>query len=396
MIKVNCICDGTSFPYGEATNQRIIMIGKALMAKGNEYSVFVNCKRPRHPLNKERNGRFGNIPFHHMNRSLVIGLPKWKNAVDFYCVGFYNTSKLIRSWRRDKQQVIYLYSQGSLFNAFVSFLAFLYKIPVVQEVNEWRDDLKRASLESFIYKSVMFRWAKGAISISDNITIEINRHKPAGSKINILKVPILADKLEWPENVHITEKIFVWCGQLDGYYKDVILIMKAFVKFNHQIPGYKLIICGKYKASTGIIIQEAMNNLKLEKGDVECTGFVPDEQLHEYCMKATALISPLWSDQQSQARFPTKIASYLFAARPVLTCGVGETGKYLKDGDNALFFAPGDELGLCRLMESCALDEPYANRIGKAGYQLASSAFDFRRHSDRLNNLFELTIDQRI
>jgi len=392
MLKVNCICDGISFPHGEATNQRIIMIGKALMAKGDEYRVFVNCLRPRNILNKERKGRFGNIPFRHMNKSLVIGRPKWTDAIDYYFVGFYNTSKLIRSWRRDKQQVIYLYSQGSLFNAFVSFLAFVYKVSVVQEVNEWRDDLKRTSLKSFIYKSVMFRWAKGAVSISDNITAEINRYKLPRNNIYIIQVPILADKLEWPENTQVTEKTFVWCGQVDGYHKDVILIMKAFAEFNNQIPDYRLIVCGKYKTSTSIIIQEAMNNLKLDKNLVEFTGFVSDVQLREYCQKATALISPLWHDQQSLARFPTKIASYLFAARPVLTCGVGETGKYLKDLENALFFEPGDESGLCRLMERCALDQPLANQIGKAGYHLASGAFDFRRHSEKLNNLFELAI----
>jgi glycosyltransferase involved in cell wall biosynthesis len=104
------------------------------------------------------------------------------------------------------------------------------------------------------------------------------------------------------------------------------------------------------------------------------------------------LISPLWNDQRSMARFPTKIASYLFAARPVLTCDVGETGKYLKDLENALFFEPGDESGLCQLMERCALDQSLANQIGREGYHLASGSFDFRRHSEKLNNLFELAI----
>ncbi len=395
MIKVNCLCDGISFPYGEATNQRIIMIGKAIVDKGGSYCVFVNCMRPRNPLNKERHGRYGNIPYYHLNRSLVIGRPKWKNAIDYYFVGFYNTSKLIRSWRNDKQQLIYLYSQGSLYNAFVSFLGFVYKVPIIQEVNEWRDDLGKASLKSFIYKSVMFKWAKGAISISDNITQKISQYKPATGDMRIIQIPILADRLEWPENIKPTEKTFVWCGQLDGYFKDVILIMRAFEKFNTLFPGFKLIICGKYKSSTGFIIEEVMHNLKLNKDSVMLTGFISDERLHEYCQKATALISPLWNDQQSLARFPTKIASYLFAARPVLTCGVGETGKYLKDRENALFFVPGDELGLSRLMEICARDESLATRIGKAGYFLASNAFDFRIYSEKLSDLFELSVTCR-
>ncbi len=399
MINVNCICDGISFPFGEATNQRIIMIGKAILLKGNSFRVFVNCKRPRNPLNTNRSGVYENIPFQHLNTSLEIGLPKWKNAIDYYIVGFYNAFKVVRSLGRDKNNIIYLYSQGSLFNAYISFLAFLFKVPVVQEVNEWPEDLDK--FENFVYESVMFRWAKGAISISDTITAKINKYKPQGKKINMMLMPILADKNAWAKknlngnghvNGHVNgsiNKTFLWCGQVDGYLRDVLLILKAYAKFNAVTPGYKIVICGKYKTSTEAAINKTMAELNLSRDNVVLTGYLSDEMLFEQCKTATGLISPLWNDQRSSARFPTKIASYLFASRPVLTCKMGETGKYLVDKENALFFEPGDYVGLSGLMEFCINEKAIADTIGKQGSALAEAQFDFRRHADRLNDFFE-------
>ena len=392
MVTVNCICDGISFPFGEATNQRIIMIGKASLLKGNPFRVFVNCKRPRNPLNKERNGVYEHIEFHHLNKSLAVGLPKWKNAWGYYLIGFYNAFKLIRSLSRDKNNIIYLYSQGSLFNGFISLLAAMYKISVVQEVNEWPEDLDKFNFKSFIYKSFMFRWAKGTISISDNINAKINRYKPAAGKMDILLLPILADKNDWSQKNATIQKTFLWCGQVDGYLRDVVLILKAYSKLSATHPEYKILICGKYKKTTEGIINHTIKDLGLQHDNIILTGYISDEKLFEYCQTATALISPLWNDQRSSARFPTKIASYLFASRPVLTCKMGETGKYLIDNDNALFFEPGDYSGLSSLMEFCINEKAVTDQIGKRGSILAETEFDFRAHADRLSDFFEAMI----
>ncbi|HMH31851.1 MAG TPA: glycosyltransferase [Puia sp.] len=389
MVRVNCICDGISFPFGEATNQRIIMIGKAVQFKGNSFKVYVNCKRPRNPLNMEKKGIYENIEFEHLNKFLQIGLPKWKNALGYYLIGFYNAFTLLKTLSQNKDNVIYLYSQGSLFNGYISLLSFLFKIPVIQEVNEWPENLDGYNFESFIYKSIMFRWAKGAISISHNITAKINEHSPDPAKIRILAVPILADKKEWVSKNDAIQKTFIWCGQVDGYLKDINLILKAFSRFCSGSPGYQLLICGKYKSSTGELINHSIAELGLKSDQVKLTGYISNELLFEYFQTATALISPLWNDQRSSARFPTKIASYLFASRPVLTCKMGETGKYLTDKENALFFEPGDYRHLSELMNFCIHNESIAEQIGKQGRILAETEFDFRGHADQLNLLFE-------
>src|SRR5207302_1804391 len=60
------------------------------------------------------------------------------------------------------------------------------------------------------------------------------------------------------------------------------------------------------------------------------------------CAGAAVLAIPLFDDVKSTARFPTKLGEYLASGRPVVTNGIGEIPRYLKDGVNAVIVPPGD------------------------------------------------------
>lgn len=391
-MTVNCICDGISFPHGEATNNRIMMIGKAIALNGNEFKVFVNCKRNRNPLNKNVKGVFENISFRHLNQSLEMRLPLWRNAIGYYLIGFFNAFMLIRSLNRIKGNIIHLYSHGTFFNAFVSFFAHVYNVPVVQEVNEWTEEVDGDFWTSIIYKWVMFRWANGAIVISDHITSQIKEHQNPEKETELIRVPVLADKEDWQEEKIRINKSFVWCGLIDGYIKDVLFMIKAFSFLSTQYPEHRLIICGKYKPETEIRIKGFMANLNMDFRSVVLTGYISNTQLFKYCKSATALLSPLWDDQRSIARFPTKIASFLLSSRPVITCDIGEVGKMLSHNKNALFFEPGNKKDLAKKMELLITQSETANQIGKQGQIFAEEHFDYRAYGHKLNEFFSLIL----
>jgi glycosyltransferase involved in cell wall biosynthesis len=395
-MKIYCLCDGISFPHGEATNNRILMVGKALLQQQHSFQVFVNCKRPRNPLNVDRSGNFEGIDFRHLNRMMKLGGPKWKNALDYYGTGFYEAFRLIRSMRRESEPVIYLYSQGSLFNAYISVLASLHRIPVVQEVNEWSENLERAGLEGFVYKSVMFRFASGVLAISDFIVQKLKRYQKADKPFPVILVPVLADKQDWQREADLIRPTFLWCGQLDGYLRDILLMIQAFAILSRKYPAYQLLLCGKYKERTKRIIERALAESFPGSHNVILTGYISDALLVESCQQATALLSPLWHDQRSEARFPTKLASYLFSGRPILSCQLGETGKWLSDGENVLFFEAGDPDDLARKMEFCINNPDTARQIGIKGRALAELSFDYRQHSGRLGGFFESVSQQAV
>ena len=71
-------------------------------------------------------------------------------------------------------------------------------------------------------------------------------------------------------------------------------------------------------------------------------GYVARDELLELYAQSRALLIPLFADDQSRARFPSKIGEYLAAARPVVTTHVGEIDRFLTDGVTAYVSAPGD------------------------------------------------------
>lgn len=387
-MKINCLCDGIGFPYGEATNNRIIMVGKALMAEGNSFHVYVNCKRSRNLLNKKVKGEFENIYFEHLNRSVKLDLPLWRNAINYFLIGFFNTFLLIHRLSKKENNAIYLYSHGTLFNMYVSLLAFVFGVPVIQEVNEWTEEVENDFFTAFVYKSVMFRWAKGTIAISENIIKELEKQQEKGQRFDIFYLPVLADKKEWQLTPLQVERQFTWCGLVDGYINDVFFLIKALSIVNEKYSSYKLIICGKYKQATKERIIQLIRDLNMSPENVLLTGYISDEQLKTYCKTATALLSPLWEDQRSAARFPTKIASFLYSSRPVITCEIGEVGKILTHQENALFYKPGNDFELAEKMIYMIENSQISNQIGLNGRKLAEDKFDFRSYGEGLNSFF--------
>jgi glycosyltransferase involved in cell wall biosynthesis len=391
-MKVNCFCTGTTFPNGEATNNRIIMIGKCLQSKNIQFNIYLNSEGNKNPLNTEVEGNIQGLKFSHLNKSTTIGLPRWKRIFNYSVKGFYNTALILKSMSKEKDQIVYLYSHGSIFNVWVSVVAKLFDVAVVQEVNEWAADIDQRWFYGYVYKKIMFRWAKGAIVISDNIKFQVESHTLSNASISTFMLPVLADGNDWklhPQDIH---KTFVWCGLIDGYFKDVLFIIHAFNKIHNKYPDYRLIICGKYKQETQKKILEILQSLAIPLEKLQLTGFITNDELFQYCQTATALVSPLWNDQASIARFPTKIASFLFSGRPVLTCNIGEVGKLLEDGNTALFFKQADENDLADKMTRMIEDIHYASVIGLHGKALALRKLDYRAYADGLFTFFHSLI----
>jgi glycosyltransferase involved in cell wall biosynthesis len=389
MIKINCFCTGTTFPNGEATNSRIIMIGKALQLKNAQFIIHLNSEGNKNSLNDQLEGSLDGLKFIHLNKSMTVGLPRWSRMFNYFGAGFYNTLLILKKISREKNQIIYLYSHGSIFNVWVSVLARLFNVPVVQEVNEWAGDIDQRIVYGFIYKKVMFKWAKGALVISDNIERQVLLNKQLNKNLKTLTLPVLADGTDWKRHPKAIDKTFLWCGLIEGYFRDVIFIINAFSKIHNEYPAYKLIICGKHKPETSERISELLKSLNVPLEKLILTGFVTNESLVQYCQSATALISPLWNDQTSMARFPTKIASFLFSGRPVLTCQVGEVGKHLQDNKTALFFGQSDENDLADKMKKVIVDPNLAATIGMQGMALAYDKFDYRVYADELFGFFD-------
>ena len=118
-------------------------------------------------------------------------------------------------------------------------------------------------------------------------------------------------------------------------------------------------------------------------------GFLSYEELKSYMWHASALLLPLWANEErSICRFPTKLGEYLASGTPVITCPVGDVANYLSHEKNA-FVVPAANVQAYGQAIRSVLDEPNkAQEIGARGKSV-SMDFDFRKHTDELIFFFE-------
>ena len=121
---------------------------------------------------------------------------------------------------------------------------------------------------------------------------------------------------------------------------------------------------------------------------VDLVGFLSREELLDLYGRSHALLIPLFDDQKSRARFPTKIGEYLAAARPVVTNSVGEIPSYFTDGVDAVVCPPNDPAAFGRAIADLLSDPARAALIGRRGRRIAETQFHYALHGRTLARAF--------
>ncbi len=181
-------------------------------------------------------------------------------------------------------------------------------------------------------------------------------------------MPILVDVNEQrPGDYPTGEPLVVFAGSPD-YKTTIRFIFAAMQEVWRVHPECRIAVtgavvgrpaeptgCGRRMRQTGLDAR------------VDLVGYLSRPELLELYERAHALLIPLFDDQQSRARFPTKIGEYLAAARPVVTNAVGEIPRYFTDGVDAVVCPPGDPIAFGRAIADLLSDPARAALIGRRG-----------------------------
>jgi glycosyltransferase involved in cell wall biosynthesis len=111
--------------------------------------------------------------------------------------------------------------------------------------------------------------------------------------------------------------------------------------------------------------------------------YLSQTELLGFYASADALLAPLPDDDGSRARFPSKLADYLYSGRPVVSNPVGEVGRYLADGVSG-FLAPPDQPALFGQKMREAVTHPDRFAIAESGKRLAEAEFGLEAQGRRL------------
>lgn len=371
------------------------MIGKSIIAGGLGFSVLHIGGSPTEE-NTETEGLYESIPFKYAPCTCV----KIKNRyirIGQYLLGFVLAifHLMLRSHSSGKTCVYVFLGPGLLEAVFCTFLR-LARVPFVHEINEWWPGNNSASkLVQWFRNGPCLRLSSGTIVISRFIEDRLRMLiKDKNIPNDILRVPALVDSSEVDKcaangpKFSIKSPYFLWCGDIKGYMRDIRFMIKTLSFALTSGADCRLVLVGSVSSDTEGTIRSFMKDHNVPNDRIIFTGYVSDDDLKALTRQSHALLLPLWSDERSVARFPTKLGDYLLSSRPVITCAIGDLCTFLSDGESAFLCPMADEALFADKICMTLRDPRLADRVGRAGANQAVNALDYRRYSSALARLF--------
>jgi glycosyltransferase involved in cell wall biosynthesis len=388
-MRVIVVTSLTGFPFGTANAKRINLIGKSILAAGYEFHVLTNSIQVN-KYNIKTKGVNDGISFEYLHQKSLNGNLSTFKKIQYIFAGCLRLFGSFRKFSKN-EDIVYSYNHGTLFNLYIILLCKMFNIKLVQEINEWyHNDLNR-SLEKRIIEGPLVRKSNGALVISELIGKNVSEINP---KLKLLKIPVLED-FSQGKNVEVQqrtiEKYCFWMGDVDGYQNDVFFIIKACSDVHKMGIPLQFYISGPCNDDTFNKIKETANQFDFPIQQIKLLGYISEEELNTYCNNAFLFVVPLWDDERSKSRFPTKIASFMRAGRPVVTCNIGEISNLLTDSVNVLYYSEGDFKDLSLKMKRLFDDNELYERISNESYNFAAKYFNYLSYSNKiklfLNNL---------
>nr|WP_299419894.1 glycosyltransferase [uncultured Emticicia sp.] len=382
-MTVHLITSSSGFPNGTAAANRIKMIGLSLTEVGCQFKVYSNSVE-YNKLNCTPNGLWNEIKYTYLHGQIKLNTSKIKKLL-IYFKGVIRLNKVLQSLN-SKDDIIYLYAQSEMFNLYTVLFCKLYKLKVVQEINEWHSELQ-FSYERFIRNYIMVRYSDGAIVISKEID---NKVKERNKNIKTITVPVLqSPNFNFKKSDKNIKPYCFWMGLINAYIKDVIFIIEGCgVAFSNNID-FDVVLSGPYSMESKNKILETAQRVKFPIENIKFLGYIDEKSLNEHCSNAYFYIIPMWNDQRSQSRFPTKLASFMFVGKPVITAKVGELGQLLTDDDNILFYECADKNSLAKKIVILFKDDILYDSLSQNSKKFALNTFNYKIYGNQLKCFFE-------
>jgi glycosyltransferase involved in cell wall biosynthesis len=124
----------------------------------------------------------------------------------------------------------------------------------------------------------------------------------------------------------------------------------------------------------------------MESGDYEIVrlaGLSRREYLQRLA-RADVFLLPRRQGLSSEAAFPNRVPEYLASGGVLLTTGVGDLPRYIRNGSSGLVCDPDDVSGFASALCWVASHRGAATEIGENGRRVALSQFDYRVHAEAL------------
>ena len=209
------------------------------------------------------------------------------------------------------------------------------------------------------------------------------------SSAKIIHLPMTVDLFRF-ENVHKkqpSKPYIAFAGSLNNRKEGIDILIRSFATIISEYPGIELRLAGNYQPDVEVQ-KRIITSLNIES-DVFYIGELTRDQIPGFLCNAKILVMARPDSHQAQGGFPTKLGEYLATGNPVCVTRVGEIPDYLTDNVSAFMVEPGNVESLTDAFRRALLDEAISQRVGQAGYHVASTHFSKEVQTKRLKEFLE-------
>ena len=380
----------SGFPYGFAGIQKIILISKCLILKGNHVTVI--CEKGTQNKSDypdlQHQGIFENIEYVYTSGSPFRDNSFIKRNL-LKIKGLIGEISYLRKRRKSKTLDHAIISSMNFYSVlFYFFLSKIYRFKIILNYVEFYSSVKKkwyrinARLNDYLFDKYAPALTDAALPISEFLIGHLQKVSP-GKKY--LKIPGLTD-FEKYNNIEIlnTDKYFLYCGAA-GYREVIDFIIDAFTGLDNTDTFLYLVVNGDGN-SINSIKEYICNSSKKDK--IKLLSRLTEKELYTYYQNAIALLIPLRPTFQDLARFPHKTGEYMGSANPVISVNYGEIKYYFKDMENILLAENYDVAQFADKMKF-VIDHPgLAKEIGTKGKEVALNLFHYKNRALYIDDFF--------
>lgn len=367
-------------------------MAKGLVEAGANVRVLIpwHTENSQKPLNMLSYGEVDGFSYRYTTGTPIVPKSKFSRICGIFhamcSTGYYLFSKK----RRGELDAVIYYGNHTENQFIYSILCIFLHIPFVSYLVEWfpaiphKNQLRKIYDYLFIFLSI--RTSSALVVISNYLENRIKKTYGRPKKnLPYLRSSILTDPSAW-EKVRPEKRskpYILYCADLNAYYHDACFLIDSFSQAD--IPETVLLFLGNASQKTTQKLIDRVRRNNIQSKFEMITHYVPSNKLFSLYAGAEALLAPLHNNTRSIARFPSKIADYLMAARPVVSCAVGEVAEYLKDNETAFLSEP-DSISKYAHTIMRALTSKDREQIAIQGKNLAIKSFDYHVRGKHLVN----------
>jgi glycosyltransferase involved in cell wall biosynthesis len=370
------------YPNGTGASARAHAYASGFLRCGVESEVIClkPTEKPSLPAqNRESRGIIAGVPFSYGCGRTVRSNLRAMNLL-LFVRGLYSFVRRVRQSAKDQPTaVVALVDDDPLTLLALVVLCRLARVKVVCERSEFpfvysTRRLRNAAFR-FINNRIGYPNLDGVVVISS--LLERHFRDMLGGAVKVHRVPIMVDLPQLKPSSESSEKVVMYCGNLD-HKGEVDSVIQTFHTASGDEGDWRLEILGGSSNTTRLA---ALRNMCRELGiedRVIFHGPVPRVSVYSHLLRAAVLVLPRRDALFSRAGFPTKLAEYLATGKPVVVTATGDIPMYLQDSVSAFLVPANDDRAFSAKLEVAMSDKVFAQRVGMAGRQVAEANFDSR------------------